>query len=450
MAATQTPYPSSPTAHTPEARAATQEESQDSPRRLLQAQRELAERRLNGARMAVLVLLGTAALGYASQLPRAVNALNLVLLAVTLAWSVAQHALFSRGRPLPSWLYVVNPIVDLTAVSVVLAGYGITHSAALAFKSPIVLAYFVILAARPIASSTRTATMIAVLAVLEYATVLGYFVVSGRLDLVTSPLAASTGAGVSLLDEGAKLLFLTVAGAIATYATAWHERMATSYFEQARVRERLEGQLAQAQLQALKLQLQPHFLFNTLNTIAALVSTDARAAERMVTRLSDLLRQTLHSASEQEVPLSREIEMLSPYLEIQRLRFSDRLRVEIDVEADAEAVLVPSLLLQPLIENAIRHGITPRAAGGRVQVRARRDGQFLRVEVADDGIGFRAWTGRSPREGVGLGTTRGRLRHLYGTSHHLALDAPPEGGFTVRLTIPWRTEERTAPRERPR
>jgi two-component system LytT family sensor kinase len=292
--------------------------------------------------------------------------------------------------------------------------------------------------------------VIAVLAVLEYAAILTYFVATNRLDLVTSPLAASSGAGVSLLDEGAKLLFLAVAGAIATYATAWHERMATSYFEQARVRERLEGQLAQAQLQALRLQLQPHFLFNTLNTIAALVSTDARAAERMVTRLSELLRQTLHSASEQEVPLSRELEMLSPYLEIQRLRFSDRLRVDIDVDPDVETALVPSLLLQPLIENAIRHGITPRAAGGRVQVRARREGDFVRIEVADDGIGFRAWTGRSPREGVGLGTTRGRLRHLYGSTHHLALDAPPEGGFTVRLAIPHRTEELAAPRERAR
>ena len=422
------------------------DERQDLAKRLLEAQRELAERRLNGARAAILVLLGTAALGYASQLPTTVNQLNLAPLAVTLTWTFAQYARYSGGHALPSWLYLANPIVDITAVTVVLAGYGITHDAALAFKSPIVLAYFVILSARPIASSTRTATVIAVLVVLEYAAVLAYFVATGRLELVASPLAASTGAGISLLDEGAKLLFLAVAGAMATYATAWHERMALSYFEQARVRERLEGQLAQAQLQTLRLQLQPHFLFNTLNTIAALVSSDARAAERMVTRLSDLLRQTLNSAGEQEVTLARELELLSPYLEIQRLRFADRLRVEFSIASDAENALVPSLLLQPLIENAIRHGITPRASGGRVEVRARRDGDFLRVEVADDGIGFRAWSGRTPREGVGLGATRGRLRHMYGSAHHLALDAPPEGGFTVRLTIPYRAEPaRTTP-----
>ncbi|HJU89305.1 MAG TPA: histidine kinase [Gemmatimonadaceae bacterium] len=430
---------------TADVRIAPPDERNDLPRQLLEAQRELAERRLNGARAAILVLLATAALGYASQLPDSVNQLNLALLAVTLTWTFAQYARYSGGHALPSWLYLANPIVDITAVTFVLGGYGITHDAALAFKSPIILTYFVILAARPIASSTRTATVIAVLVVVEYAAVLAYFVATGRLDLVASPLAASTGAGISLLDEGAKLLFLAVAGAMATYATAWHERMALSYFEQARVRERLEGQLAQAQLQTLRLQLQPHFLFNTLNTIAALVSSDARAAERMVTRLSDLLRQTLNNAAEQEVTLARELELLSPYLEIQRLRFADRLRVDFNIAPDAENALVPSLLLQPLIENAIRHGITPRAAGGRVDVRARRDGEYLRIEVADDGIGFRAWSGRTPREGVGLGATRGRLRHMYGAAHHLTLDAPPEGGFTVRLAIPYREASRSTP-----
>jgi two-component sensor histidine kinase len=407
-------------------------------RGLLDAQRELAERRLNLARAGVLLLLAAAALGYSGQLSPALNRLNLALLALTLSWTFAQYVRYAGGRALPHWLYLANPVVDLTAVTVVMAGYGLAHTAALAFKSPMLLAYFVILAARPIASSTRTAAVVAALAVLEYAAVLGYFLATGRLTPVDSPLAATVGGGVSLLDEGAKLLFLAVAGVISTYATAWHERMALSYFEQARDRERLEVQLAQAQLQTLKLQLQPHFLFNTLNTIAALVTSDSRAAERMVLRLSELLRQTLHNAAEQEVPLSRELELLSPYLEIQRLRFADRLTIDLEIAPDVSSALVPSLLLQPLVENSIRHGISPRASGGHVQVRAERRGDDLRVEVTDDGIGSRAWNGSVPREGVGLGATRGRMRHLYGDAHRFEIEAPPTGGFTVRLTMPYR------------
>lgn len=407
-------------------------------RGLLDAQRELAERHLNLARAGVLLLLAAAALGYSGQLSPELNRLNLALLALTLSWTFAQFVRFAGGRPLPRWLYLANPVVDLTAVTVVMAGYGLAHTAALAFKSPMLLAYFVILAARPIASSTRTAAAVAALAVLEYGAVLLYFVVTGRLTPVDSPLAATTGAGVSLLDEGAKLLFLGVAGAISTYATAWHERMAISYFEQARDRERLEVQLAQAQLQSLRLQLQPHFLFNALNTIAALVTSDPRSAERMVLRLSELLRQTLHNATEQEVPLAREMELLSPYLEIQRLRFADRLTIELDVPPELECALVPSLLLQPLVENSIRHGISPRASGGMVRVTARRDGDRLRVEVADDGVGARSWNGEQPREGVGLGTTRARLRHLYADAQEFTIAAPPSGGCLVRLTMPYR------------
>ncbi len=158
----------------------------------------------------------------------------------------------------------------------------------------------------------------------------------------------------------------------------------------------------------------------------------------MVLRLSELLRQTLHNAAEQEVPLSRELELLSPYLEIQRIRFADRLTIQLDIAPDVATALVPTLVLQPLVENSIRHGISPRASGGSVRVRAERRGDALLVEVADDGIGARAWSGSAPREGVGLGATRGRMRHLYGDAHRVEIEAPATGGFAVRLTMPYR------------
>jgi two-component system LytT family sensor kinase len=190
----------------------------------------------------------------------------------------------------------------------------------------------------------------------------------------------------------------------------------------------------EARLQALVLQLRPHFLFNTLNAIAELIHEDPPAAERMVGRLADLLRRTLETDGAAEVPLAVELELVNRYLDIEAVRFQDRLRVRHDVAADTHAAGVPAMILLPLVENAVRHGVAARTGPGEVGVRARREGTALRVEVWDDGPGL-----ASPaREGIGLTNTRARLVQLYGTGHRFELlDAVPRG-LCVRLLLPLR------------
>jgi hypothetical protein len=407
---------------------------------LLAAERDRAERLLNAVRLVVLALLCGAALAYAPSIPRALNIVNASLLAVTLSWTVGQHRLFYSRERLPGWLSVTNFIIDITAVTALIAAYGFAYMPGMALKAPIIAAYFIILAALPVASSTRKAAWVSTLVVAEYALLMLAFLASGRLTTVLSPLAASTSAAVSLLDEGAKLLLLACAGAVATYAAHWQERLSQRFAEAARESEELQGRLDQARLHALRLQLQPHFLFNTLNTITALVHRDPPGAERMVTGLSELLRVSLGTAGEQEVRLDRELEVLRHYLDIQLVRFSDRLSVRFDVDPAARDGMVPSLLLQPLVENAIKHGITPRVAAGHLQITARRQGEILSMEVADDGVGVR---GPEPlAEGVGLGNTRARLASLYGTNHRLDAGPQPAGGFRVTIEIPYHTEPR--------
>lgn len=410
---------------------------------LLEQHRARAERVLNGVRAGVLLLLASAALAYAPTLPRELNWANVAVLAPTLAWTFAQWVLFARAPRIPGWLSLVNPVVDITAVTLIMAGYGVAHSPALALRSPIMLAYFAILAARPMASSTRRAAGAAVLVVMEYGALLLLLVLGGHLSVVASPLVAAEGAQISLLDEGAKLLLLAVAGAVSTAATAWHERTLTDYHRQAVRRSALEHELARAQLQALRQQLQPHFLFNTLNTITALVRADPRRAERVIAGLSDLLRMALRTGPEQEVALERELALLARYVEIQQVRFPSRLRVNVAVDESVRHASVPTLLLQPLVENAIRHGIGPRAAGGTVDVRVERRGARVRVSVIDDGVGERA--GAARQEGVGLGSTRARLVHLYGDAHTFEAGGRPEGGFAVQIELPLRSAEPADP-----
>jgi two-component system LytT family sensor kinase len=213
-------------------------------------------------------------------------------------------------------------------------------------------------------------------------------------------------------------------------------RHAIEYYRRYRSREvtasRLEAQLAQAQLEVLKMQLQPHFLFNTMHAISALLYRDPEAADRMIARLSDFLRLTLDSAGVQEVSLKREMEYLDKYLEIEQVRFGERLVIHRDVRADTLDLMVPNLVLQPLVENAVRHGIAPRAAGGSIKVTARREGSALVIEVSDDGLGPNGVL----IEGVGLTNTRARLAQLYGAGAKLELEPAVGGGFTSRLTLP--------------
>lgn len=198
----------------------------------------------------------------------------------------------------------------------------------------------------------------------------------------------------------------------------------------------LEAQLAEARLESLRTQLHPHFLFNTLHSISALMAKDVPAARRMMTRLSDLLRFSLEQEGSDEVPLAEEIDFLNRYVEIQRARFPDRLAVDIEVDPAVQSLLVPRFLLQPLVENAIRHGADRRAQGGRVVVRAGQEDHILRIEVEDNGPGFHARDGH--REGVGLRSTRARIEHLYHEAGRLELASGESGGALVRIEIPVR------------
>jgi len=217
-------------------------------------------------------------------------------------------------------------------------------------------------------------------------------------------------------------------------------RHGIEYYRQYRMRQlrssQLEAQLAQAQLDVLKMQLQPHFLFNTLHSISTLMHRDVESADRMISRLSEFLRLTLNSAGEQEVTLKQEIECLDKYLEIEQARFGDRLEVRRSIDPETLHLLVPNLILQPLVENAVRHGIAPHAARGRIEVGARLEEGCLRIEVLDDGRGSHG----EILEGVGISRTRARLDRLYGSGSRLEMRNGPRGGFQVRLTIPKRTE----------
>lgn len=404
---------------------------------LLSEQRAGAERRLNVLRAVVLGVLAIAALIYSPSLTRSLNVVNVVVLAPPLAWTAVQWLLFYRRGKHPEWLTIANPVADITAVSAIILGYGLAQSPALALKTPMFLMYFVILAARPITSSARKAAAVSILAVAQYVGLVALFAIMGQLPLVESPLVASGTAGVALLDEGAKVLLLAVAGAVSTYATHWHEQLVLHHYRSARDKRDLEVRLAQAQLQTLKLQLHPHFLFNALNTVTALLRTDPDAAERTLSGLSETLRFSLRHAGAHEVALSRELEFLHHYLGIQQIRFQHRLAVAFSIGSETRQALVPSLILQPLVENAIRHGIEPRACGGRVEIGAERVNGRLRLTVRDDGVGLREQTSRAGH-GIGLSNTQERLARMYGDSHTFEIRAGDAGGVDVSIEIPYR------------
>jgi sensor histidine kinase YesM len=203
--------------------------------------------------------------------------------------------------------------------------------------------------------------------------------------------------------------------------------------ERARAQE-VERSLRETRLHALGLELQPHFLFNTLNGIAALVRTDARTAERMLIRLSDLLRLTLDSGRAGQLPLGEELSHLDLYLGLQQMRHGDRLTVRTDIPAELHQARVPAMLLQPLVENALSHGIGGRPGPGTLTLRGWRDNGRLFLAVEDDGIGVPA--GGPPREGIGLGNTRARLAALYPDDHDVRIEPRPEGGTRVLIRLP--------------
>ena len=233
----------------------------------------------------------------------------------------------------------------------------------------------------------------------------------------------------SLLPNFASYLFLF------TIIVAWQ------YYKQLRERElltsQLSAQLSQAKLQALRMQLNPHFLFNAMNSISMLVRrNDNTQAVRMLAGLSDLLRYVLEDSPADEVPLRDELSFLERYLEIEKVRFQDRLHVDIDAAEETLDAFVPNLLLQPLVENAIRHGVARKVTPGRVEIAARRLGDRLIVQVRDDGPGLGPSLGGS---GVGLANTRSRLEQLYGAEQSFELRAGQPAGAVATLSLPFHT-----------
>lgn len=203
-----------------------------------------------------------------------------------------------------------------------------------------------------------------------------------------------------------------------------------------------EFRLVQAQLQALKVQLHPHFLFNTLNAISELIYAAPETAERTITQLSDLLRLSLKSGKEQEVAFKEELDFLQKYIEIHQTLMHERLTVRWDIDPDTYDALVPNLILQPLVENSIRHGIASRAQGGMIEIRAHHRDGTLNLEVYDDGIGLSPNPESAARSGVGITNTRARLEYLYGDMHRFNLSPSAGGGLTVDIVIPFRETSR--------
>lgn len=205
----------------------------------------------------------------------------------------------------------------------------------------------------------------------------------------------------------------------------------------------LTAQLAQAQLAALKMQIHPHFLFNTLNSVAALLHEDVEAADRMITRLSDFLRITLQNSATSVVTLGEELVFLQAYLDIERVRFADRLTVELTIAPDVLDAQVPNLILQPLVENAVRHGISKQVARGCLQIDARRQDERLLIRIDDNGPGKPNGNGNSKRGtngGVGLANTRARLKQFYGDFEFNMTARKDREGTTVILNVPYLVE----------
>jgi two-component sensor histidine kinase len=265
-----------------------------------------------------------------------------------------------------------------------------------------------------------------------------------HVTLFSLAIAAIEPVGTESFLElfGRYLLTWTVLDAI-VYCTLVVVHHAVVYYRVSKDRairaSQLEARLAQSQLHMLRMQLQPHFLFNTLHSISALMHKDVRRADSMIAALSDLLRMSLQNIGAQEVPLQSELEFLQRYLEIMGLRFGERLKVALDVDEEARDARVPNLFLQPLVENSFRHGFGDLGAGS-ITISVRRDGDMLRCEVADDGRGLRA----GHKEGVGLASTRQRLQHLYGDRQTFSLQGAPGEGVRVTMAIPFHPFERTA------
>jgi signal transduction histidine kinase len=315
----------------------------------------------------------------------------------------------------------------------------------------------IFVACRFIMSRHRTAVALGLLAVFGLAMSVAQIALEAGLDRIA--LALTGGASLSIRSwlsgqqavTAADFLYLLQRKigfdyfvfwviALIAHAVDWYTLYRTHELESLR----LDAALTRSRLDALQAQLQPHFLFNTLNAISALVRSDPAKADRMIGSLSDMLRSVLDRSKTVEVPLAEELALVDAYVAIETARFGDRLDVHVSVDDSARRGLVPPLVLQPLVENAVRHGVATSEHPGRVDIVAYRSEKVLVLEVFDDGPGPRASKER-PRSGVGLSATRARLEALHGDRAELTLDHSPADGTRARVTIPWRTAEPSKP-----
>jgi len=268
---------------------------------------------------------------------------------------------------------------------------------------------------------------------LHAATAAGFVLLSVTLQSVL--------AGATRIDtSGVSPLLPRVENSLLAYAALVVMARAAHYFALLKTRQvhasQLEARLAKTHLQLLRMQLQPHFLFNTLNTVAELVHSEPDTADQMITRLGRLLRLSLDHAGHQVVPLRQEIDFLRMYVEIEQVRFQDRLQIVWDVDPDTLDAAVPTLLWHPVLENAIRHGVTPLVGRGRIVIASQRVGDDLILEIRDNGRGL-PQGGQILREGVGLRNIRERVDQLYGSRAHFSLEPAAGGGTVATLRLPF-------------
>ncbi|HEX5086028.1 MAG TPA: histidine kinase [Blastocatellia bacterium] len=283
-----------------------------------------------------------------------------------------------------------------------------------------------------------------------------HFVVGLLTAIVYSALETLVGAvqkgfhiNAPEIWSGFQLIFTTGAlPQIVTYGAIVSAGHILEYYRRQRERERkaseielrtsqLESSLRQAQLDALRLQIHPHFLFNTLNTISFLMREDVEAANRLLIQLSELLRVAVRT-EQQEIPLRQELDFLNRYLEIEQTRFQDRLSVEMQIEPETLDALAPALLLQPLVENAIKHGVAQSSDPGVVYVSARRENDFLEIKIRDNGPGFPAAETAGAETGVGLANTQARLKQIYNSDCRFEVGNAEDGGGLIAVSIPYR------------
>jgi two-component system, LytTR family, sensor kinase len=254
-------------------------------------------------------------------------------------------------------------------------------------------------------------------------------------------LARSEGRDYAWWTQVQRSAFLYLDWEMMTYWAIVGLSHALLYYRESRARElraaQLETRLVAAQLTTLQQQLHPHFLFNTLHAISSLMHKDVNAADRVLIQLSDLLRITLEHSGRQDITLDAELGALSKYLAIEQTRFADRLVVRFEIQPETLDCLVPSLLLQPLVENAIKYGVARKSGPGHVDIRARREGDKLVLEVRDDGTGLTEDALTALQKGIGVSTTRARLQHLFGADYRFEFHRLNQG-LAVVVALPWR------------